>query len=136
MSRSKCLVIYKAETTLQRKTQKEDFLSNRWCEMNRLCVSKKCITPDTFPLLQIISTAGTFSQSHSSGLFEVALSTPNPPPHAPSSCWLEIKPNSCRQSYRNMARTLFRKKQCPLGHLNPAKWAKDSVITKQTKIFC
>lgn len=53
---------------LQRKAQKEDFLPNRWCEMNHLCVSKKCVTPDIFPLLQIISTAGAFSQSHSSGV--------------------------------------------------------------------
>lgn len=52
----------------QRKAQKEDFLSDRWCEVNHLCVSKKCVTPDTFPLLQITSAAGTFSQRCSSGL--------------------------------------------------------------------
>lgn len=126
-------MIYRGETALQRRTQKEDFLSNRWCEMNHPCVSKKCVTPDTFPLLQIVSTAGTFSQSRSSGLFEVTLSTPNPPPRAPSSCWIETTPNSCRQSYHNMARTLFRKKSP--GSLTPAKLAKDSVITKQTKVF-
>jgi len=102
--------------------------------MNHLCVSKKCVTPDTFPLLQIISTAGAFSQSHSSGLFEVTLSTPNPPSCAPSSCWLETKPNSCKQSYRNMAKTM--EKQCPQRHLSLAKLAKDLVITKQTKVFC
>lgn len=61
MSQSERSAIYRGETVLQRKTQKEDFLSNRWCEMNHLCVSKKCVTPDTFPLLQIISTAGAFS---------------------------------------------------------------------------
>lgn len=61
-------VILSRETALQSKAQKEDFLSNRWCEVNHLCVSKKCVTPDTFPLLQIASTAGTFSQSCSSGL--------------------------------------------------------------------
>lgn len=118
-------MIYRGET-LQRKTQKEDFLSNRWCEVNHLCVSKKCVTPDTFPLLQSIPSAGAFSQSCSSGLFEVTLSAPNPCSHALNSCWLQTKPNSFRQSYCNMVRTLFRKKQCPQGHLSPAKLAKDS----------
>lgn len=61
-------VISRGETALQRKAQKEDFLSDRWCEVNHLCVSKKCVTPDTFPLLRIASTAGTFSQRCSPGL--------------------------------------------------------------------
>lgn len=73
-------VVSRGETVLQRKAQKEDFLSNRWCEVNHLCVSTKCVTPDTFPLLQISSTAGTFSQSCSSGLSHSLY------PKSPSPC--------------------------------------------------
>lgn len=73
-------VISRGATALQRKAQKEDFLPDRWCEVNNLCVSKKCVTPDTFPLLQITSTAGTFSQRCSSGLSHCLY------PKSPSPC--------------------------------------------------
>lgn len=91
--------------------------------MNHLCVSKKCVTPDTFPLLQISFAAGDFGQSHSAALLpQIHLSAPR------AAAGQEWSPEAAG----SRARTLFVENQSPLSL---AKLAKDLVSTEQSKLL-